>query len=170
MTELARNLQALLFATPEPLKPADLARICACQEDAIQAGLDELAEALLPTGLRLSQHHGTYHLVTAPEATNVLARLHDQDLKQELSRAALETLAIIAYQGPISRHDIEQIRGISSEQILRNLLQRDLIIQHGKSAEAGRPALYAVTRTFLQTVGLPSLTELPPLPTEEHTA
>lgn len=166
MTELTATIEAIIFSSTEPVTPKHLSQVCEVSLEAVEAALIELGQALSSTGLRLSQHRDSYRLVSAPEATAAIARFHSQNLKHDLSRAALETLAIIAYRGPLSRHDIEEIRGVNSEQMVRNLLQRGLIEESGKSTDPGRPSLYAVTHLFLDTVGVTKIGELPPLPDE----
>jgi segregation and condensation protein B len=170
MNQLTRTIQAILFSAPEPVTVDSLIAACDGTKEEIMQSLDELARTLDASGIRLSEHRGTYRLVTAPEAAPSLAKFHDLGIKNELSRAALETLAIIAYQGSTTRHAIEEIRGINSEQMLRNLIQRGLVEEAGKSKEAGRPTLYGVTHLFLETVGITKLSDLPPLPAEEATA
>lgn len=163
MSELSQIIQAVLFAAPEALSVKILASVTASTEPEVKIALDELQAELSATGLRLSSHNDNYRLVTAPLATTALTQYHAQTLKTDLSRPALETLAIIAYKGPITRSEIEEIRGVGSEQMIRNLLQRDLIMEQGRSQAAGRPAKYAVTENFLDTVGIANLKDLPPL-------
>jgi segregation and condensation protein B len=164
MISLAQTLQAILFAAPEPVSLKNLSKISEHSEEKVLIAISELETALADTGLRLSQHDEQYRLVTAPEAAEAIAALHQYSFKNELSKPALETLAIIAYQGPISRSKIEEIRGIGSEQMIRNLLQRNLITENGRTNEPGKASQYSVTEVFLDTVGITKLSDLPPLP------
>ena len=164
MTELAATLEAIIFAAPQAVTMPTLVEASEATEQEVVAALHELSSRLAATGLRLSHHNSAYRLVTVPEAAPALARYHQTTLKADLSRPALETLAVIAYQGPITRSKIEEIRGVGSEQMIRNLLQRELIQESGRSDEPGRPVQYSVTEVFLDTVGITNLSELPPLP------
>jgi segregation and condensation protein B len=103
-------------------------------------------------------------LVTAPEVSLVVKKFLQDEARSELSKAALETLAIVAYRGPVTKAGIEQIRGVASETMLRNLLARGLIEEAGRVDEAGRPQQYAVSQTFLHQFGLTSTKDLPPMP------
>ncbi len=164
MTNLAQTIEALLFAAPEAVSLKTLSEICGHSKEEILATLHDIEVALGEHGVRLSQHGELYRLVTAPETAQAIAALHQHSFKNDLSKPALETLAIIAYQGPITRGKIEEIRGIGSDQMIRNLLQRDLIKENGRSNDPGRANLYSVTEVFLDTVGITKLSDLPPLP------
>lgn len=164
MTSLGQTIEAILFAAPEPVSLKTLSEICKRSTEDILIALKDIEAALTDHGLRLSQHSEHYRFVTAPETASAIATLHRYTFKNDLSKPALETLAIIAYQGPITRSKIEEIRGIGSEQMIRNLLQRDLIVENGRSNDAGRASQYSVTEVFLDTVGITKLSELPPLP------
>jgi segregation and condensation protein B len=95
---------------------------------------------------------------------SLVRRFLQEETNSELSKPALETLAIVAYRGPVTKSQIEAIRGVASETMLRNLLARGLILEAGKSQEPGRPIRYAISHSFLQHFGLTSAAELPPLP------
>jgi segregation and condensation protein B len=163
MSELAAIIQALLFAASDPLPLAPLVEASGYPEEDVRAALDELTTAMETTGLRLQHHLDRWQLVTAPTATDAVARLLQAEARSDLSRAALETLAIIAYRGPLTRESLDGIRGVGSETMIRNLLGRGLVIEHDRASEPGRPVRYHVSERFLQHVGLTSLTELPPL-------
>lgn len=164
MTELSQIIQALLFSSSEAISIDTLSKTTETTSAEVTQALTELTTDLEQTGLRVSSHNGTFRLVTSPDATVALARYHQRSIKSDLSRPALETLAIIAYEGPITRGKIESIRGIASEQMIKNLLLRELICQSGVANEPGRPSQYIVTEVFLDTVGITKLSELPPLP------
>lgn len=160
MSELACQLQALLFVAEQPLDMDRLAQLTGKEAKAVQEGLDELQRHLEGSGLQLSHHAEGWRLVTAPATAEVVRQLQQDQAASELSRPALETLAIIAYRGPISRNDIEAIRGVGSEVTLRNLLSRELIQVSGRSAG---PPRYNVSPQFLDLFGLRHVDELPPL-------
>jgi segregation and condensation protein B len=160
---LADQLEAVLFVAAEPLPADRLATATGASPAATTQALTEL-EQRLEGGIRLSHLHGRYRLVTAPDTAATVRQFLQYEAKTELTRPALETLAIIAYRGPITKAAIEQIRGVASETMLRNLLARGLITEAGKSNEPGRPLLYTVSHGFLQNFGLTGLHDLPPIP------
>ncbi len=110
---------------------------------------------------RIEQVAGGYQILTLPDYKPVLARLHRTKADAKLSPAALETLSIVAYRQPVLRADIESIRGVASGEILRSLMERNLIKIVGRADEIGRPMLYGTTRRFLEIFGLASLKDLP---------
>lgn len=158
-------LEAILFVASEPLSDTALAAASARPVAEVTAALATLA-ARLSGGIRLSEVGGTYRLVTAPEAVGMVGAFLADTNRQDLSRPALETLAIVAYKGPLTKSQIETVRGVASETMLRNLLARGLIMEAGRSSEPGRPQLFAVSHTFLAHFGLTSASDLPPLPEE----
>lgn len=160
---LAAQLEAILFMATEPVSAARLAKISGEPLAHVQAALATLADSLAERGIRVSQLEGTFRLVTAPEASAVLGHFLDETDKAELSRASLETLAIIAYRGPLTRSGIEQLRGVSSDTLLRSLVSRGLVTEAGRSQAPGRPMQYTVSPAFLDHFGLTSLSELPQL-------
>jgi len=161
--ELAIIIEAILFTASEPLSLIQLAKLTSHPDSEVTAALSGI-EQRLTGGIRLSHTSGTYRLVTAPEASSAVRSFLEDSSRQDLSRPALETLAIVAYKGPLTKSAIEEIRGVASETMVRNLLARDLITQAGRSPEPGHPQLYAVSHTFLQHFGLTSAAQLPPLP------
>jgi segregation and condensation protein B len=168
---LMQQLQALLFVANEPLSLTSMSQLTDSQAQDVENALAELTKGLQATGLRLSRLNDHYELVTMPEANELIRRYLENQARTELSKPALETLAILAYRGPLTRAAVDEIRGVASEMMLRNLLQRGLISEQGKAKTPGRPALYGVSHSFLRHFGLASLEELPPLPTAaEETA
>jgi segregation and condensation protein B len=160
-------LEALLFIAERPLttgEVAELAGMPRLQAEAILANLaDELAEA--GRGLRLQRNDDAWQIVTAPE---VGARLAAYAAREEarLSPAALEALAVIAYRQPCTRGDVERVRGVDSDYVIRSLLHRRLVAEIGRRDTPGRPILFGTTFTFLERFGLTSLDDLPPLTSE----
>ena len=157
-------IEALLFAAEEPPTVSQLAQATHVSRDAIEEALDELAAAAAERGLRVQRDGGSVRLVTAPEAAPSIQRLLGLDRPNKLSKAALETLAIIAYQQPVTRGAVERVRGVTCDGPLATLRGRELIASIGQADTPGRPHLWATTPAFLDHFGLTALTELPPLP------
>ena len=160
---LMAQIEALLFVASEPVGVRPLAQALGVAPREVEAALKALAAALSEHGLRLQQHRGRWQLTTAPEAAPVVERFLGWEATTRLSRAALETLAIIAYRQPISRPQVDAIRGVNSDGVIRSLLSKGLIEEVGRADGPGRPILYGTTAAFLQAFGLASLGELPPL-------
>ena len=162
-------LEALLFVAPGEVSPAMLAAALELPQAEVERGLDELAEAYARAGrgLRLQRHRGRVQLTSAPEAGRFIERLLGLDAGARLSRAALEALAIVLYQQPVTRPQIDAIRGVNSDGVVRSLLLRGLIQEVGRAEAPGRPILYSSTSECLQYFGLSSLADLPPLDLEE---
>jgi len=162
--EMLAALEALLFASDAPLELARITEVLELPADEARAALAALTAACEAPGRGLSvvEVAGGYRLVTRPELAPILVRLQKLRLKSRLSRAAVETLAIIAYRQPISRPEIEQLRGVNADAVVTALLERRLIRVVGRKAGPGRPILYGTTREFLEHFGLRDLGELPP--------
>ncbi len=156
-------LESLLFVAAEPVSVRDLAQALNLAPDAVEALLAQLTAEYRNRGIRIQRHQDRVQLVSAPEATAVIERFLGVQSSTRLSNAALETLAIIAYQQPITRARIEAIRGVDCSGALRTLLQRGLIAEVGRMQAAGRPVLYGTTEEFLKQFGLDSIAQLPPL-------
>lgn len=165
-SELMQITEALLIATPEPLTEA---RFMQCFDSAPDISLDEIIEALRQfykesdRAFQIFKVANGYQLVTNKEFEPFVKRLYTRSSRLRLSQAALETLAIITYRQPISRMEIEAIRGVSSDSPLRTLLERRLIEIRGRDEGPGRALLYRTTTEFLQYFGLNSLQDLPKL-------
>lgn len=163
---LAAKLEALLFVAPEPVSMSQLASLLEVSSGEIKAGLEELRQLCRTRGVRVQTHRRKVQLVSAPELTELIERFLQLDTNTQLSRAALETLAIIAYQQPITRPQIDAIRGVNSDGVIKNLLAKGLIQDLGRAAGPGRPILFGTTLDFLRYFGLTSLEELPALELE----
>ncbi|HXF63767.1 MAG TPA: SMC-Scp complex subunit ScpB, partial [Caldilineaceae bacterium] len=148
---------------------ADLARALALPEAEIEEGLLHLANQYRAggRGLRLQSFKGKVQLVTAPAAAGYVEAFLNLETTTRLSTPALETLAVIAYRQPVTRAQIEAIRGVDCAGVLRSLTQRGLIAEVGRLETVGRPILYGVTDLFMQHFGLEDLAELPPLEESE---
>ncbi len=156
-----RLIESLLFVAGEPVAVGQLAAVLELSEEVVGAALDELARMCAERGIRLQRHGDHVQLVSAPEAAAVIRRFLGLQSTTRLSIAALEVLAIIAYRQPVTRAQVEAIRGVDSSSIIRALLARELIVEAGRLESVGRPILYATTTTFLQQFGLSSLQDLP---------
>jgi len=160
---LSARLEALLFAAPSSVTLAQLSTVLEIPLPEVEKGLSELQERYSQGGLRLQRHQSRIQLTTAPEAAQLVERFLGLDATSRLSRAALETLAMIAYQQPVTRPEIDAVRGVNSDGVLKSLLNKGLIQETGRAERPGRPILYSTTPDFLQHFGLNSLEELPPL-------
>ncbi|WP_376792897.1 SMC-Scp complex subunit ScpB [Thermoflexus sp.] len=160
---LEARVEALLFVAGDPPSIAQLARALKVPPEAVEGALNALQEHLKTRGLRLQRMGDRVQLVTAPEAAEDVRCFLGLEAAPRLSTAALETLAIIAYRQPITRAEIEAIRGVNCDGVLRTLLAKGLIEEVGRAEGPGRPILYGTTFLFLQHFGLRSLDELPPL-------
>src|SRR5947207_7824163 len=156
-------VESLLFVADEPVPVAQLASALEAPPREVEAALATLAETYAKRGLRLQRSKDKVQLTTAPAAAEKVQRFLGLAASAPLTRAALETLAIVAYQQPVTRPQIEAVRGVNSDSVLKNLLSKGLIEESGRSEGPGRPVLYATTPEFLQHFGLTALTELPPL-------
>jgi segregation and condensation protein B len=166
---LSVKLEALLFVAAEPATTAQLAEALDVAPSVVERGLNELDASLATRGLRLQRHAGRCQLTTAPQLAELIERFLGLEATTHLSRAALETLAIIAYQQPVTRPQIDAIRGVNSDSMMKSLLSKGLILESGRADGPGRPILYSTTPEFLQHFGLNSILEMPPLasPAEE---
>lgn len=158
-------IEALLFVAERPLTTAELAELTGVPVLHAEAAVGALTEDLIErgSGLRVQRHESAWQLVTAPELGPRLAAYASRN-EPPLSPAAIEALAIVAYRQPCTRADVERVRGVDSDYVLRSLLHRRLIVETGRRDAPGRPILYGTTFTFLERFGLTSLDELPPLP------
>lgn len=161
--DMARHLVAVLFAGGGPVKQEEVARALGVPTAQVADLLRHLRENP-PLGLRVQSQGDELELVTDPESARYVEALLGLDRPVRLSRAALETLAIVAYRQPVTRGEVEAIRGVNSDSAMTTLLNRGLIAEVGRKESVGRPVLYGSTPEFLQYLGLSSLEELPPLP------
>ena len=159
-------LEAMLFAHAEPIETARLAEAMYLDEAAAEEGLLALQKQYdgQQSGLCLLRFDGDrWQLVTRPAYAEVVKRVLDTRRNAPLSPAALEVLAVVAYNQPVSRGFIEQVRGVDSSSTVSNLLEKGLIEEAGRLDLPGRPVAFRVTDTFLRVFGLASLSDLPPL-------
>jgi segregation and condensation protein B len=161
--ELKAILEALIFASPEPLTPKALFKLLESEpKEDIQTALAELKRDYERLGgLQLVEVAGGYQIVTRPDLHEWVRRLFHERSTQKLSVQALETLAVIAYRQPITALEITEIRGVNTSGVLNTLLERHLIKIVGRKQVVGRPFLYATTKEFLIRFGLNDLSDLP---------
>jgi segregation and condensation protein B len=156
-------MEALIFASPRPVPVAELASATGLSDEETQTALAQLETRLEDRGLRLQRSRGRIQLVSAPEAAPYIEALLELNVDLRLSQAAMETLAIVAYAQPVTRPQVESIRGVGSDSTLRTLLSAGLIEDMGRAETLGRPILYGTTFEFLQQFGLKEPGDLPPL-------
>lgn len=165
---LLARLEALLFVAPGAVTPGQLATALEISTQEVEAGLAALEERYAQNGhdygIRIQRVHGRLQLTTAPQATSLIEKFLGLEATSRLSRAALEALSIIAYKEPVTRPQIDAIRGVNSDGVLKSLLSKGLIQEVGRAEAPGRPILYSITQDFLAHFGLNSLSDLPPLP------
>jgi segregation and condensation protein B len=162
-SELIASIEALLFVAVEPVSPNQLATVLDITASEVEELLILLQENYQKRGIRLQWHAGKVQLTSAPEKSEIIEMFLGLEVSSRLSRAALEALAIVAYRQPVTRPNLDAIRGVNSDGVLRSLLNKGLIQEIGRSEGPGRPILYGTTPDFLQYFGLSSLGVLPPL-------
>jgi segregation and condensation protein B len=156
-------VESLLFVADGPVPVARLAEALEARPQHIEAALEALGRLYADRGLSLQRAKDKVQLTTAPAAADHVQRFLGLAASAPLSKAALETLAIIAYQQPVTRPQIEAVRGVNSDSVIKNLLTKGLVEESGRTEGPGRPVLYSTTAEFLQHFGLASLSDLPPL-------
>ena len=157
---LANAIEAVLFVAEKPVSRGEIAKTINATPKQVESALAELTQGYAGTGLRLQHDGDDWQLITSPEqATFVAAYLGADRLR--VSPASLETLAVIAYRQPVTRAEVEAIRGVNCDQTIYTLMQRRLIEERGRRETPGRPILYGTTWEFLECFGLSSLDDLP---------
>jgi segregation and condensation protein B len=152
-----------LFVATSPVGLNELAEAMNVSPREVQQALDGLERSYENRGIKIQRHRSRVQLTTSPDVSEDVERFLQLESSQKLTRASLETLSIIAYQQPVTRPEIDAIRGVNSDSVLKTLLRLGLIEETGRSDSPGRPILYASTPEFLQHFGLRSLRDLPPL-------
>jgi segregation and condensation protein B len=165
---LTKLLEGLLFVADEPVPVNRLAQAVEVSTDEVETALITLQTDYARRGMRLQRSGNRVQMVSAPEMASYIERFLGLELQSKLSTAALEALSIVAYQQPVTRPDVEAVRGVNSDTVLRTLLSKGLIEEVGRLETVGRPILYGTTFEFLQFFGLESLEDLPELNLEEQ--
>ncbi|MDY7011774.1 MAG: SMC-Scp complex subunit ScpB [Planctomycetota bacterium] len=162
--ETAGTVEAILFASDKPLAAARISDICELGGvRVVRKAVENLNERYEQTGrvFRIVEIAGGYQMQTQPEYNEVISRLSASRRESRLSQAAMETLAVVAYRQPVLRADVEAIRGVACGEVLRGLMEKNLVRIAGRADEIGRPILYGTTKHFLEIFGLADLKGLP---------
>jgi segregation and condensation protein B len=167
---LGALIESLLFVADKPVEVSQIARTLSLNVEAVEASLRRLADAYQHNGrgLRLQEQQNRWRLVTMPEAAGAVEAFLNLDMTTRLSTPALETLSVIAYRQPVTRPQIEAVRGVDCGAVLRSLIQRGLVEEVGRLESVGRPILYSVSEQFMHHFGLMSMRDLPPLEQPEE--
>lgn len=160
---LEAKIEALLFVAPSTVSVKQLAEALEVKPKEVEGALKNLEAEYAQRGIRLQSHKGDLRLTSAPQTAEIVERFLDLEATTRLSHAALECLAIIAYQQPVTRPQVDSVRGVNSDSSMRSLLSHGLIEEAGRADSVGRPILYATAPDFLQHFGLGKLEDLPPL-------
>ena len=170
MTELAKIIEAILFVSGEPVQLGAIARALEVTELEVSAAADELASDYdyNRRGICLKRFGSHIQLSTRPDYAPQIEKLLQPIQKQSLSQAALETLAVVAYKQPVTRLDIEAVRGVKCDYSVQSLMNKGLIEEVGRKETLGRPILYGTTDAFLSHFGLTSLEDLPQPPESQQ--
>jgi len=162
---LAQAIEAILFVSDEPLAPVVLAQATGADRKEVESVLDRLARGYEErgAGIVLRNVAGGWRLSTHPDTSSFVEKFVLSSRHTRLTKASLETLAIVAYKQPVTRHQISAIRGVNSDGVLQSLMDRGLIAEVGREDVPGRPILYGTTPDFLERLGLPSVSALPSL-------
>ena len=172
LNSLMSKIEALLFVVgDEGLTIKHMSQLLEIEEMEIEAALSELAtnyNESTERGITIKNLAGTYQLTTKPEVADTIKKLVENPSSTVLTTASLEVLAIIAYKQPITRLEVEDLRGVKSERPIQTLVSRALIQEVGRAEGTGRAILYGTTKEFLNYFGLKDIKELPPLPENEQ--
>ena len=168
--EMKSALESMLFVWGEPLEIQTAAEVFETEMPEVEAAFVELQQEYQARrgGIQLQRFGNCFQLSTAPENREFLERLCNPVKEKKLSRSAMETLAIIAYKQPVTRGEIESVRGVKCGRIVEGLLQKGLIQEQGRSEAIGRPVLFGPTDLFLRSFGIDSLDGLPDLEEEDQ--
>ncbi len=161
--DLTSKIEALLFVSPNAVNTSQIAAALELTPRQIEKSIVELEEIYKNRGLRIQRHRGKIQIMTAPDMGNLIERFLSLEASTKLTHAALETLSIIAYQQPVTRPEVDSIRGVNSDSVIKNMLSKGLIEEVGRSEGPGKPILYNTSPEFLQHFGLSTIKDLPPL-------
>lgn len=157
---LVNKIEAIVFYLAEPVSVTFLVKTLEVSKEEVLSAIDELKVSLEKRGLRLVSNNEEVSLVTAPDLSDLIEKITKEERERDLGRAGVETLAIIAYKGPVSKKEIEYIRGVNSQYALRNLLLRGLV-ERKESKTDNRVVVYSITSDTLRYLGISSISELP---------
>ena len=176
--EMHRAIEAVLFVAAEPVSATELAQLLDTDRVAVEASLANMTEEYerAGSGIVLRNVAGGWRLFSNPSASSVVEKFILSSRHARLTKAALETMAIVAYKQPVTRHQVAAIRGVNSDGVLSALVDRGLLEEVGRDEGPGRPLLFGTTAEFLERLGLASIGDLPSLapllkePDQEHTS
>ena len=159
-TSLLAHLEAILFSAAKPVPIALLGELFDCTTERVESLLEEYGAQLIEAkrGLRLKVSGVGAELVSASESSEYVSKIRQRE--DRLSQASMETLAVIAFKQPVTKSEIEEVRGVNCEKVLKHLISRDLVMELGRKESIGRPVLYGTTDTFLRSVGIESVETL----------
>ncbi len=162
-------IEAILFACGEPVSPDKLAEASKIDVETVVKLIDQLERRynVQESGIRIIRVNNCFQLATREELADYVKAALETRRQTPLSQAAMETLSIVAYNQPVTKAFVEQVRGIDSSSVVNTLVERDLLEEAGRLELPGRPVAYRTTNTFLRCFGISSLEELPPLPNQE---
>ena len=166
--EIPQILEAILFVAGEPVTVADLAQALEVSEMEIMHAVEELQRECERRGVTIHRYGDHLRMETRPEYAPYVERLLQPVQRQTLSQTAMETLAVIAYRQPVTKGEVEQVRGVKCDYSVQSLLHKGLIREAGRKEALGRPILYATTDRFLEHFGISDIRELPPLPSAQE--
>ncbi|HEY5118335.1 MAG TPA: SMC-Scp complex subunit ScpB [Anaerolineales bacterium] len=164
---IAARLESILFVAAEPVPVPVLASALDTDDRAVEDALESLDQEYRTRGLKILRMGDRVHITTSPRAARTVEKFLGMEHTIGLSRAALETLSILAYRQPLTRPQIDSVRGVNTESVLENLMAKGLVEEVGRTEGPGRPILYVTTADFLRHFGLGSTAELPALDLEE---
>lgn len=160
MENLDAHIESILFVRGGPMSAKDIANIIGAKEEEVNEALLALEQKLSGRGIRLAKNNSKFALTTSPESSEFAKKMIENEFNSELTRASLEVLSIIAYKGPISRPEIDYIRGVNSTFTVRNLLVRGLVEREVNPRDS-RSFVYMPSFEFLQYMGIRNIAELP---------
>lgn len=160
MEDLSKKIESILFYSSEPVSVSFLSNLLDVKKEDITESMDKLDESLKSRGIRLLEANKEYSLVTAPEHAALVEKMIKEEREKDLGRAGIETLSIIAYKGPVTKKEIEYIRGVNSQYALRSLLLRGLV-ERKASQNDERMVVYTITGETLRFLGLSRVEDLP---------
>jgi segregation and condensation protein B len=168
--KIKKIIESILLVAEKPVSIKELASCTEAMSSEVQKALAELIDEYKNRGIKIIKKGEYFSLVTDPENAEAVSKFLNEELRHDLSDAAIETLSIITYKQPVTRVEIEEIRGAQSDQILRNLLIRGLITEVGRKEAPGRPILYGTTMEFMQYFGFENEEQIPKfeIPTEAN--
>ena len=158
-------IEAILFATPEPVRPQDIAAAFGIGADEVAEAIDALRASYAASdgGVEVRRVGDSFRIYTRAEHAGAVGHFASRSRVGKLSKPALETLAIVAYRQPVTRGEISRVRGVNVDSVLQTLVERGLVTEVGRESGPGRAPLYGTTPLFLEKIGLGSVADLPPL-------